>query len=283
MLPTIPAMSRNRQASSPPARRAFTLVELLVVIGIIVVLMSILIPALAAARRQGLLVRCQSNLRQIATGFFEYAAENRQRFPPNTSPVYWPDDRYIGDILAKGGILKGNGLFTCPQDDEASRRSYSMNIWMSSAIDPLPVGVTPVGTLWGPTPRKSAQVILLIEAWSYKDNVNAGFSAPYTVGSRGDTPGKRFGAGGGVPPLNTFNPRYGIVNCEIDYARHRPRTYWAQRTEPGGLVNIAYADGHVAAKYESDLATRDTGLSTLDSLWSPLDETQNTAAAGARP
>jgi len=279
MLPTTPTISRNRRPDSPPLPRAFTLVELLVVIGIIAVLISVLLPTLAAARRYGQSVRCQSNLRQIAAGFYVYTSENRDRYPPclaaESDGTSWFKDRYLGNILARDAIVKGNALFTCPADDD-SRISYSVNIWTASAIDPE---IPPVGTLWGPAPHRSSQVILLTESWSYREDFNHGFSAPYYVGSRGVTPGQRFGAAGGVTPFNAY--RFGIVNCEIDYTRHRPRSHWAQRTEPGGVVNIAYADGHVAAKTESDLANRDTGLSTLDSLWSPLDEAQNAAAAAA--
>ena len=71
-----------------PRPRAFTLVELLVVIGIIAALTAILLPALSAARETARRAVCLSNLRQLTAAWLMYAQEHKAiSATPRCSPL----------------------------------------------------------------------------------------------------------------------------------------------------------------------------------------------------
>jgi prepilin-type N-terminal cleavage/methylation domain-containing protein/prepilin-type processing-associated H-X9-DG protein len=102
--------------------RAFTLVELLVVISVIGLLMGILVPALGRAKRTAYRTYCMANLKQIGVGFRAYLDDNRDIFPPaaqiaylvladTNNPAYRPP---ITKFL--GPLLKEPKVFICKAD-----------------------------------------------------------------------------------------------------------------------------------------------------------------------
>jgi prepilin-type N-terminal cleavage/methylation domain-containing protein len=94
----------NFKTTATPRRpRAFTLVELLVVISIIALLLAVLMPALSKAREQARRVVCGANLRQIGQLLELYAYDNKGFYPPaystnypNGSSAYYTTDPVTG-------------------------------------------------------------------------------------------------------------------------------------------------------------------------------------------
>ena len=166
----LPAVSTRKRA-------AFTLVELLVVIGIIAVLIAMLLPALQKAREQAKLTQCMSNLRQLGIGTQLYRHHNRDFYPPRVifvrnmasgvegaavtraSVFSWTgkqgdqpfinvtvrdmttEKRYINKFLVTAlDFSSPFEIAHCPSDDQGYREwgtSYSMNQFGGNAANPI--------------------------------------------------------------------------------------------------------------------------------------------------
>jgi prepilin-type N-terminal cleavage/methylation domain-containing protein len=91
--------------------RAFTLVELLVVVAIIGLLLGILVPALGRAREQATIVACKSNLKQIGTAVFAYAGDHDQAIPfgPDAAAITMLDFyRFPGMVTSLVATIHGD-------------------------------------------------------------------------------------------------------------------------------------------------------------------------------
>jgi prepilin-type N-terminal cleavage/methylation domain-containing protein len=117
-----------RAVASP---RGFTLVELLVVIGVIAVLIALLVPTLAKARRSAQDLVCVSNVRQIANIFFVYANENKGYYPPLAPDVSSPIlDHWVFKVSPyfrkSDQLAVGRDYFVCPFQ-QGGEYTYGVN------------------------------------------------------------------------------------------------------------------------------------------------------------
>jgi prepilin-type N-terminal cleavage/methylation domain-containing protein/prepilin-type processing-associated H-X9-DG protein len=117
-------LAGKEQVMTKNAKKGFTLVELLVVIGIIAVLISILLPSLSRARQSALSLQCAANLRTIGQALTMYVDSNKGVYPmgvglvdPDHTPASGDEhDIYVTTTLAS--TLSGASL--APWDQEAN-------------------------------------------------------------------------------------------------------------------------------------------------------------------
>jgi prepilin-type processing-associated H-X9-DG protein len=244
---------------------AFTLVELLVVVGIITVLIGILIPTLAGARKSAATIKCASNLRSLGAAIVMYAQDNHGYVPCNQAK--YPS---------------GAGLLTIPWYDQIGKLAFSE---APVGTPPNPVSIINQGDfaksifVGCPAFAYSRVVVpkfVLATATGYALNLfpqaplhtdpadqNAYVDPPIYSGNSVLNTGRYYklvefknpanralmgdanGIGGLFPPKGQIDPQVSPspgnnTNGDIDYFRHsKPRDFTHRGT------NVLFSDGHV--------------------------------------
>jgi prepilin-type N-terminal cleavage/methylation domain-containing protein/prepilin-type processing-associated H-X9-DG protein len=248
-------------------RAAFTLVELLVVIGIIAILVGILMPALISARKASQTVQCGSNVRQIGMAVRLYLDQNKNRFPayhPNgglwrdqssgamfletDDRAYWgvvylpfllksnPDyDKQVAQGAgATSGLAWARSLFQCPASaitdtDPGWSENYTSDQGATFGLNNLITGRKTTEF------RNAAETIVAHDAWEHKLEGNAGgdWLMAYSIGS---------GPGGIYLQRQSKNIlQYAhIPQARVEYYRHKRK------------CQVLWLDGHVSFIDESD-------------------------------
>lgn len=235
-------------------RRGFTLVELLVVVGVVALLLSVLLPTLSRSREAAGRTACLSNLRQLYQILAMYAGENRQFVPVGyregvpegikqfNSMVYSGTSRraVLWGVMWEAGWFASPSVLFCPSEADPSRQ-------LGTEVNPWPP----------PTPPATSN-----------RNIQAGY------GGRPDRmipddPGSWTGAA--LPRLGDFAGRAMLadlvaVPARVD-SRHRVG------------VNVVFGDGSgrwVPRRAFDGPLSASTGLSSAfnaqqDAVWLALD------------
>ncbi|MFO0875381.1 MAG: prepilin-type N-terminal cleavage/methylation domain-containing protein [Phycisphaerales bacterium] len=114
-------MTRHTPASSSRPRRAFTLVEVLVVMACVTLLLALALPAIAKVSEHGRSVRCAANLRQMMIAATAYTGTYAERYPP--AILYFKKSSGIevaawDFVQSPGGVVKPGALWLFTDDPE---------------------------------------------------------------------------------------------------------------------------------------------------------------------
>lgn len=153
-----PRVKMASNARVPRRRAGFTLIELLVVIGIIVLLISLLLPALGKAREAGRTVICLSNMKQIAAAFNLYAQDFKGTIweAGHPSPFrFW----HSGPTNPLQPISASNPAAVGPAFEYLSRVDRAFECPTNKRKSPVRISFSPTDPVWN-DPQNRSQIAL---------------------------------------------------------------------------------------------------------------------------
>jgi len=227
-------------------RRAFTLVELLVVIGVISILAVMLFPVMTQMQSRSKNAACQQNLRKIGQGILQYAWENDGHFPPhwgdmgNSPSLVWYG--FVAPYVCgwNGNLAEPmNKDFFCPSVPQ-SRHGQTYTSTTENGL----------GMTYGYNYYKVTQ-----NAASQGTFKTFGISKLSKLVLVADIPSAMSGEAG--VPLPGFMAQYLLY----------PGSAAISERHPGKTCNVVFADGHVENRDARSLATQDEGFDAGN--WDP--------------
>lgn len=255
-------MTIQRQAH----RTAFTLVELLVVVGIIAVLLGILIPVVARTKESGNEIKCRSNLSQIGKALMLYANDNKDHFP---TPEAIGDGNTIERAAAfRRGINEPDPtdptvLETLGLHNMLYRLGYAKakEIWFCpSSVPRLEISTAGNSYMWNVT--RTIAKYTSVQRGRVPRNATTGAPEPHNWWYVQDNPN--------VPPYTTNQPLTSNVGSALLGQMFLPHQYRAKRkvtstvSQRQGSTNVLFYDGSVGMfVYDSRSASMSVAIPTV--------------------